>query len=241
MIDLILVLVLTMMMVMMFLNMMMTMTIMIDLILVLVLHISVKLWVASVPAIFHLNMVLSNHDDDDDDDVRIMRVGSCAWKISHACCQKLNNALAHPASSRNSYHNKSRHIMWSHLRVLRQPGLLVVAGGHGSEEAPIVDRHLQVRKKKSSEVRGAAACAQLWSTIAKMRAGWSSWSLLSFVATIRADQTNINGSLFHSLECSSFLNGCLATMAADQKFRLQSHFSFHSAAHQHQFAWRCHQ
>ena len=45
--------------------MMMTMTIMIDLILVLVLHISVKLWVASVPAIFHLNMVLSNHDDND--------------------------------------------------------------------------------------------------------------------------------------------------------------------------------
>ena len=95
----ILVLVLTMMMVMMFLNMMMTLTIMIDLILVLVLHISVKLWVASIPAIFHLNMVLSNHDDDDDDDVRIMRVGSCAWKISHACCQKLNNALAHPVSS----------------------------------------------------------------------------------------------------------------------------------------------
>ena len=60
----ILVLVLTMMMVMMFLNMKMTMTIMIDLILVLVLHISVKLWVASVPAIFHLNMVQSNHDDD---------------------------------------------------------------------------------------------------------------------------------------------------------------------------------
>ena len=92
----ILVLVLTMMMVMMFLNMMMTMTIMIDLILVLVLHISVKLRVTSVPAIFHLNMVLSNHDDDD---VRIMRVGSYAWKISHVCCQKLNNALAHPVSS----------------------------------------------------------------------------------------------------------------------------------------------
>ena len=48
----------------------------------------------------------------------------------------------------NSHHNKSRHIIWSNLRVLRQPGLLVVARGHGSEEAPIVDRHLQVREKK---------------------------------------------------------------------------------------------
>ena len=81
MIDLILVLLLTMMMVMM-----MTMTIMIDLILVLVLHISVKLWVASVPAILHLNMVQSNHDDDD---VRIMRIESRV-----ICLENLSRVLS---------------------------------------------------------------------------------------------------------------------------------------------------
>ena len=76
-----------------------------------------------------------------------MRVGSYAWKIFHVCCQKLNKALAHPVHE-TLITTRADTSSDQNLRVLRQPGLLVVAGGHGSEEAPIVDRHLQVREKK---------------------------------------------------------------------------------------------
>ena len=81
--------------------------------------------------------------------VRIMRHESrviCLENLSRVL-SKTWQSTSTPRSW-NSHHNKSRHIIWSNLRVLRQPGLLVVAGGHGSEEAPIVDRHLQVREKK---------------------------------------------------------------------------------------------
>ena len=163
------------------------------------------------------------------------------------CCQKLDKALAHPVhetlittradtSSDQTCGFSDSQVFWS-LQAdtdLKKPQLLIGIFRCTRKKS-------SGAREKNLQVRGAAACAQLWSTLAKMRAGWSSWSLLSFEATIRADPTNINGSLFHSLECSSFLNGCLATMAADQKFRLQSHFSFHSAGHQDQFAWRCHQ
>ena len=86
--------------------------------------------------------------------VRIMRHESrviCLENLSRVL-SKTWQSTSTPRSW-NSHHNKSRHIFGSNLRVLRQPGLLVVAGGHGSEEAPIVDRHLQVREKKSSGAR----------------------------------------------------------------------------------------
>ena len=81
--------------------------------------------------------------------VRIMRHESrviCLENLSRVL-SKTWQSTSTPRSW-NSHHNKSRHIIGSNLRVLRQPGLLVVAGGHGSEEAPIVDRHLQVHEKK---------------------------------------------------------------------------------------------